>query len=213
MCRNESDKLEWVKEFQAQLEEILKSSAVDVAASESKPSSPSNKTTSQHTLELKGNVWYCEGYQGSSSPADIIDISIQEMHHRLVVSKCSGCIIRVTGKSTAISIEQVSKAGILLQSPIVSTLELMHTSKTQVQLQAACPTVSIDNCDGIQVFLAKGVEEQFELLTCQCSEINLYRGTGEGEFSAEIPVPVQFKSFFDPVSKQLRTEPVQHTGA
>ncbi len=136
------------------------------------------------------------------------------MQHRLVISKCSDCVIRVNGKCTAISIEQVSKVGVLLQSPIVSTLELLNANKVQVQLQAACPTVTIDNCEGIQVFLAKGIEAQFELLTCQCTEINLYRQINgeEMEFSSEIPVPVQFKSYFN-VNGQLQTEPVKHAGA
>ncbi len=213
--RNENEKIEWVKEFKGKLEEILKTTSPTTSTTSKDENNPTQSSLPKsYKLELIGNVWYCEGYTGNSSATDVIDIKIEEMQQRLVISKCSGCVIRVDGKCTAISIEQVSRAGILLQSPIVSTLELLNTKKLQVQLQASCPTVTIDNCEGIQVFLAKGVEELFELLTCQCSEINLYKqdSKDDGEFSAEIPVPVQFKSFFDEKGK-LQTEPVKHAGA
>ena len=220
--RDEKEWIDWVKEFQTALDDILAASASkSVSTSENFPNKPPNTTSqspSTGTLSLNGNVWYCEGYKGSakgsSSPSDVLEVKINEMQQRLVISKCSGYVIKVSGKCTAISVEQAENTGILLQDPIVSTVELLNTRKVQIQLQSTCPTMTIDNCEAIQVFLGRGVEKQFELHTSQCSEINLYRQMGdeEGEFSAEIPVPVQFKSYFD-AEGHLKTEPVKHTGA
>lgn len=231
-ARDERDKIDWVKEFQASLETILQrvsndnaapssSSSSAAAASTSTSTNPPTKSSTnvdkiEGTIKLSGNVWYCEGFNNNRNDAssDIVDVKVEEMQQRLVISKCSNCVIRVSGKCTAISIEQAKGIGVLLQDPVVSTVELLNAAKVQIQLQGACPTMTIDNCEGIQVFLAKGIEKQFELLTCQCTEINLYRESGdaEGEFSAEIPVPVQFKSVFDSEGN-LKTEPVKHTGA
>ena len=151
--------------------------------------------------------------EGVNKQSDPVEVSISSMQQRLVISKCSECVIKVSGKCTAVSLEQGNRVGVLMADPIVSTLEILNSTKCQVQLQQSCPTVTVDNCEGIQVFLGAGVEQQFELLTCKSNEVNLYRATGnEGEFSAEIAVPEQFKSYFGPDGK-LVTEPVKHASA
>lgn len=160
-------------------------------------------------MELAGNVWHVENQIGNTS----LEINVTEMQQRIVIINCSESVIQIKGKCTAISIEQGNKLGVVVHDVIVSTLELLNSVKTQIQLNSTCPTMTVDNSEGIQVFLGVGVSEKFELLTCKSNEINIYRQKAAGEdYSNEIPVPEQFKSYFDE-SGNLKTVAVRHTGA
>lgn len=135
------------------------------------------------------------------------------MQQRIVIINCSESVIQIKGKCTAISVEQGNKLGVVVHDVIVSTFELLNSNKTQIQLNSTCPTMTVDNSEGIQVFLGVGVSEKFELLTCKSNEVNIYRQNTVGEdYSNEIPVPEQFKSYFDE-SGNLTTVAVRHTGA
>lgn len=159
-------------------------------------------------IELVGNVWYVENQNGNTG----IELNITEMQQRIVIINCSESVIQIKGKCTAISVEQGNKLGVVVHDVIVSTFELLNSNKTQIQLNSTCPTMTIDNSEGIQVFLGVGVSDKFELLTCKSNEINLYRqNAGDEEYSNEIPVPEQFKSYFDESGK-LVTVAVRHTG-
>ena len=135
------------------------------------------------------------------------------MQQRVVIINCSESVIQIKGKCTAISVEQAIRLGVVVHDVIVSTVELLNSTKSQIQLNSTCQTMTVDNCEGIQVFLGVGVSEKFELLTSKSNEVNIYRQQAEGkDYSNEIPVPEQFKSYFDE-SGNLRTVAVRHTGA
>lgn len=160
-------------------------------------------------MELVGNIWYIENHSGNTS----IEVNITEMQQRVVIINCTDSVLQVKGKCTAVSVEQGKKLGVVVHDVIVSTFELLNSNKTQIQLNSTCPTMTIDNSEGIQVFLGVGVADKFELLTCKSNEINIHRQKAAGEdYSNEIPVPEQFKSFFDE-SGTLKTVAVSHIGA
>lgn len=160
-------------------------------------------------MELVGNVWYVENQIGNTG----IEINVEEMQQRIVIINCSESVVQIKGKCTAISVEQGNKLGVVVHDVIVSTFELLNSNKTQIQLNSTCPTMTVDNSEGIQIFLGVGVSEKFELLTCKSNEINIYRQNAAGEdYSNEIPVPEQFKSYFDE-SGNIKTVAVRHTGA
>lgn len=159
--------------------------------------------------ELVGQVWYVENHFGNNA----IEINIDQMQQRVVIINCNESVIQIKGKCTAVSVENGNRVGVVVHDVIVSTFELLNSSKTQIQLNSTCPTMTVDNCEGIQIFLGVGVSDKFELLTCKSNEVNLYRQSAKGEdYSNEIPVPEQFKSYFDE-SGNLKTEAVRHTGA
>lgn len=160
-------------------------------------------------MELVGNIWYIENQSGNTG----IEVNITEMQQRIVIINCADSVVQVKGKCTAVSVEQGKKLGVVVHDVIVSTFELLNSTKTQIQLNSICPIMTIDNSEGIQVFLGAGVSDKFELLTCKSNEINIYRQKAAGEdYSNEIPVPEQFKSFFDE-SGNLKTIAVSHIGA
>jgi adenylyl cyclase-associated protein len=73
--------------------------------------------------------------------------------------------------------------------------------------------MTVDNSEGIQLFLSVESISKFELLTCKSNEINIYRQERVGDdYSKEVPVPEQFRSYFDE-SGNLKTEAVRHAGA
>ena len=160
-------------------------------------------------MELIGNVWYVEN---QSSTNNGIEVNITEMQQRVVIINCSDSVIQIKGKCTAISVERGNKLGVVVHDVIVSTFEVLNSNKTQIQLNSICPTMTIDNSEGIQVFLGVGVSDKFELLTCKSNEINLYcQKAAEEDYSNEIPVPEQFKSYFDETGN-LKTIAVRHDG-
>ena len=160
-------------------------------------------------MELIGNVWYVEN---QSSTNNGIEVNITEMQQRVVIINCSDSVIQIKGKCTAISVERGNKLGVVVHDVIVSTFEVLNSNKTQIQLNSICPTMTIDNSEGIQVFLGVGVSDKFELLTCKSNEINLYcQKAAEEDYSNEIPVPEQFKSYFDETGN-LKTIAGRHDG-
>ena len=179
-------------------------------ASQAQPNVPKQVPAARlPKIALQGNIWYIENQIDNSS----IEIEVKEMQQRIVIVDSQRSIVKIKGKCTAISVEKGKSLGVVVEDVIVSTFELLNSSKIQVQLSATCPTMTIDNCEGVQVFLGSAVHENFELLTCKANEINLYKQVSKEpcEFSNEIPVPEQFKSRFDSKTGNLVTEPVKHT--
>lgn len=58
------------------------------------------------------------------------------------------------GKVNAVSIDSCRRTGIVFEH-VIATCELVNCSSMQVQCLGAVPTVSIDKCDGAQVFITE----------------------------------------------------------
>ena len=58
--------------------------------------------------------------------------------------------MQVKGKVNALSVDSCQRLGILFED-LVSSCELINSSRIQVQVTGVVPTIAIDKCDGVQV--------------------------------------------------------------
>lgn len=58
--------------------------------------------------------------------------------------------MQVKGKVNALTIDECTKSGVVFDH-VVASCELVNSSSMQVQVTGVVPTVTVDNCDGVQV--------------------------------------------------------------
>ena len=61
---------------------------------------------------------------------------------------------QVRGKVNALSIDSCRKTGVVFDH-VIASCELVNCGSMQVQCTGAVPTVSVDKCDGAQVFVTQ----------------------------------------------------------
>lgn len=158
--------------------------------------------------ELDGQKWIVENFENTGN--EIISIQA-ELNHSILISKCSKCVIQVTGKANAISIDNCSGLSIIIES-LVSSVDVIKASKFAIQVNGILPTIMLDQVDGGQIYLQdKTMEAPPELFTSKCSAINIVTPPkGDYDDSKETALPEQLRSYFK--GGKFFTEVVEHAG-
>ena len=60
--------------------------------------------------------------------------------------------VQIRGKVNALSVDSCQRLGILFDD-LVSSCELVNSTRIQVQVTGVVPIIAIDKCDGVQVNL------------------------------------------------------------
>ncbi|KAF2401986.1 hypothetical protein EJ06DRAFT_529125 [Trichodelitschia bisporula] len=170
-----------------------------------KPKPETLRTKKPPKKELDGSKWIIENFE---NPSEIIEIDV-ERNHSILISKCKGATLRVKGKANAISIDNSPKFSVVLDA-LVSSVDVIKCSNFALQVLETVPTVLLDQCDGVTLYLSKD-SLNTEIFTSKCSavNVNLPPDTEDGDYT-ESPVPEQFKSYVR--DGQLVTEIVEHAG-
>lgn len=170
-----------------------------------KPDSMRTKKPSRK--ELDGNKWIVENFDNTQP--EVIEIPA-ELNHSILISKCNKCVLKVTGKANAISIDNSTGVSILVDS-LVSSLDVIKATKFQVQVDGVVPTLLLDQVDGAQIYLSNDSLDT-EIFTSKCSAINIVLPPKEDsdEDSKEIPFPEQMRSVVK--NGTLVSEIVEHAG-
>ncbi|EXJ81707.1 hypothetical protein A1O1_07772 [Capronia coronata CBS 617.96] len=157
--------------------------------------------------ELDGTKWVIENFENTQS--DIIEIPA-ELNQSILISKCNKCIVKVSGKANAISIDNCAGLSILVDS-LVSSLDVIKATKFQVQVDGVVPTIMLDQVDGAQIYLSND-SLATEMFTSKCSSVNVVLPPKEGsdEDSKEVPFPEQIRSVVK--NGTLVSEIVEHAG-
>lgn len=159
----------------------------------------------------QGRKWVIEHHRNVDTPIVITDADSKQT---VYVYDCSNCMIQVTSKTNAITLDACSKVGVVFDS-VVSSVEVINCKGVEAQCSnpdGAAPTVAIDKSVGCRLYLPQRVLENTEITTATSSGVNIVCLTdGEGDDSVEHPVPEQFVSRY--AHGALVTEPVTHTGA
>ena len=58
--------------------------------------------------------------------------------------------MQVKGKVNALSVDSCQRLGVVFED-LVSSCELINSSRIQVQVTGVVPSIAIDKCDGVQV--------------------------------------------------------------
>ena len=104
---------------------------------------------------------------------------------------CIGAGIDVQGDCRNITIEQCKNTRVFFNS-VLATLEVVNCKKAYVNIRNKCPSVSIDNTDGVTVFISEeSLNNNIEFSTSKSSEMNLQWEKGEDVI--EKPIPEQYK--------------------
>ena len=158
--------------------------------------------------ELDGNKWLVENFENTGS--EIIEITA-ELSHSILITKCSKCVIKITGKANAISIDNSPNLSLLVGS-LVSSIDVIKSNKFAVQVDGQLPTIMLDQVDGAQIYLGEeSIKNPPELYTSKCSSINLVLPPqNEEDDSKEAPLPEQLRSYLK--NGKLVTEVVEHAG-
>jgi len=77
------------------------------------------------------------------------------------------------------SLDNCSKSGFVIDT-LVSSVDIVNSTKIQLQIMHKCPTIAIDKSDGIQLFLSEEAVDT-EILTARSGEVNMM--VGETEYS------------------------------
>ena len=157
--------------------------------------------------ELDGNKWIVENFENTQN--EIIEIPA-ELSHSILISKCKKCVLKVTGKANAISIDNCTSLSILVGS-LVSSLDVIKAPKTQIQVDGVVPTILLDQVDGAQIYLSSE-SLATEVFTSKCSAINVVvppKDESEDD-SKELSFPEQIRSVVK--NGSLVSEIVAHAG-
>jgi adenylyl cyclase-associated protein len=156
--------------------------------------------------ELDGNKWIVENFENTQN--EVIEIPA-ELNHSILISKCNKCVLKVTGKANAISIDNCTGLSILVGS-LVSSLDIIKAPKIQVQVDGIVPTVLLDQVDGAQIYLSND-SLSTEIFTSKCSAINVVLPPkDDSDDSKELPFPEQIRSVIK--NGTLVSEIVEHAG-
>lgn len=172
-----------------------------------KPKPESMRTKKPPRKELDGNKWIIENFDNTGS--DVVEIQAQ-LSQSILISRCTKCIIKVTGKANAISIDNCTSLSILVES-LVSSLDVIKSPKFQVQVDGVVPTVLLDQVDGATIYLGNQ-SLNTEVLSSKCAGVNIVLPPTEGTEGddRECPLPEQIRSVVK--NGVVVNEVVQHAG-
>lgn len=156
-----------------------------------KPKPENMRTKKPPRKDLDGNKWIVENFENTGS--DVVEIQAQ-LSQSILISRCIKCIIKVTGKANAISIDNCTSLSILVES-LVSSLDVIKSPKFQVQVDGVVPTVLLDQVDGATVYLGNR-SLNTEVFTSKSTGVNIVLPPKEGTEGddKECPLPEQIRS-------------------
>jgi adenylyl cyclase-associated protein len=157
--------------------------------------------------ELDGNKWIVENFENTGSQVHEITA---EPNHSILISRCTKCVIKVTGKANAISIDNCTGLSILIDS-LISSLDVIKSPKFQVQINGVVPTVLLDQVDGATIYLGKQ-SLSTEVFTSKCASVNIVLPPvdEDEDDDKECPLPEQIRSVVK--NGQVVHEIVEHAG-
>lgn len=171
-----------------------------------KPKPESMRAKKPPRKDLEGSKWYVEHFD---SVSDVIEINAQQ-NQSILISRCSKTIVKVNGKANAISIDNCSGLSIIVES-LVSSLEVIKSTKFALQVDGVVPTLLLDQVDGATVYLSPA-SINLEIFTSKTTGTNILLPPKEGtdDDTTEVPLPEQIKSYVK--DGVLVSEIVEHAG-
>lgn len=167
-----------------------------------KPKPETLRTKKPPKKELDGNKWIIENFD---TPGDVIELDA-EINHSILISRVKNTTIRVNGKANAISLDNSSRASLIIDS-LVSSVDVIKCPNFALQVLGTLPTVLLDQVDGASVYLSKE-SLNTEIFTSKCTSVNINLPTDEDY--AESPIPEQIRSYIK--DGRLVSEIVEHAG-
>lgn len=147
-------------------------------------------------LRLEGDKrWVVKHQLGSIDDQLQLRLNEVEMRHAVRVENCEHAFIEVTGKVNSLSIVNCKHVQVALQT-VVSSLEVLNSSHVDVQVALSAPTISIERCDVVNVYLLDKEEARnTEIVTsCNCAVNVSFPSEKDDNDVVERALPEQFVS-------------------
>lgn len=163
-------------------------------------------------ITLEGNRYYLRKEEATQSKATH-SLKPENIGQALSVEDCKGSTISIEGKLTSVVMDNSCRTTLLLMEPLVSGLELLGCRNCTLRLMNTIPTIVLDDCEAIQIYLAVQDSRSVRILSTKCTEINVLvpgdEQMGQDEW-IEMSIPTQFSTSLQ--GSSLKTEPVKHVG-
>jgi len=175
------------------------SSVVAAGAIKSSAAAPSSKTAvalKDPVFQLDGTKWLVE-YQVDRNDLEITSDQLDKRHTVLVykcVGKASRTVLRIPDKVNAVSIDGCIKTSVVVNN-VMATVDMVNCSGCEIQITGTCPTLNIDKCSGVMVYLAEPNMDTIQIVSAKSSEMNVQLPNKDPEADPiEVPIPEQYLS-------------------
>jgi len=147
-----------------------------------------------------------EGYDGASHSEPII-VKVDSPKESVYVGKCiNGVVVQIEGKCKSLQVNSCVDVGLVCET-VVATIEVMNSTKCQVQTTGTVNLIQLDNCERCKLFLSKdSLEADCKLFTAKSANTLVYTPTDDGEDMLEMSLPEQFISSMNPDGNAIRHE-------
>lgn len=148
------------------------------------------KTVKPPSIQHIGTKWMID-YQVEG----VINIDDAKINDVIYIGGCKTCTIVIKGKVNAITVDGCTKVGVVVDN-VVSVVEIINSTSSQMQITGKAPSVNIDKCTGVQLHVsadAIDAEDPTKIFTSKSSGVNvLIPGATPEDDEVELPIAEQF---------------------
>jgi hypothetical protein len=152
-------------------------------------------------------TWWVENLSGKQET-----VSISDPKQKVYISNVTDSFVIVVGKCTKISVEKAKGSGVVFDD-VISTVEVVNSTKIQLQANGVVPAIQIDSTHGGTIFVQTDIGLEAKIVTSLCSGLNVcIPGAREEDDTIETPIPEQFETKYDPKDKKWHCLPSSNSG-
>jgi len=152
--------------------------------------------------------WTVTGVHGSKDAPILVEVKITNPKEKVFIEKSAFAVVTVIGKCAVVVISQLENSGVIVDG-VVSGIEVVNSSKLQIEAKGPLPQVQIDKVNSASVILTSPDSRAASIITSLSSTINIVvPGATDDDDPVELAVPEQFVSKV--VGKKLTTSFADH---
>jgi adenylyl cyclase-associated protein len=103
----------------------------------------------------------------------VLTVEITDPKQQVYMFNCDHVTVQVTGgKLKSVILDKCEYCSVVFDT-VISSAEIVHCKKIQIQTTGVCPSFSIDQTDGIVVYLSKESVATTNFVTSQSTEMNV----------------------------------------
>ncbi|KAL6930130.1 hypothetical protein ACO0SA_001537 [Hanseniaspora valbyensis] len=157
-----------------------------------KPKKPQDISMKQPKKEMVGNKWFVMDFVNEPQPIVIEGSSLDES---VFVGKCINTVVQVKGKINSITFNECQGSSLVMDS-CVAGVDFIKCNKFGLQVDGTCPMISIDKCEGGDIYLSKD-SINADISTSCATALNVNLPIGEDDEYVEFPIAEQLIHKFD----------------
>ena len=151
-----------------------------------------------------GRKWVVEHHVDAKS----LEVTECNAKQTVYIYGCRGSVVTIRGKVNSVCVDACARTAVVF-ADVVAAVEVVNSSAVELQATGCVPTVAVDNCAGVQLYLGAAALG-CAITTAKSSSVNvLTPGASADDDLVEAPIPEQFVTTL--VAGKWRTEPVAHS--